>query len=561
MKRKILVLDAFTNGHEAALRFIKQKGWDEDTCQIVFCGTHKKVFEQLIQGPAYAVVPIHNSSVGEITEVTKELRFLRDQGYTLEQRSILNLKVNHCLLAPQHITHIEDLDCVLSHEKALAQCAKFLDSIQIVKDKRVKSTSTGNAAKLISKSPKEYPKTGAIASSVAAKEYGLNILAENIQDNPNNRTTFILLENKAFIDKNFVVGIIGIKGRFGDLLKNFFEKNGIQVIGSDTQYPTGFTNEQVVQKSKVVIFCIPIKETPSTINSLIPYFREDQLLMDITSIKQPAIEVMLQSRSQVVGLHPMFRPEVSFNGQTIIVCPARLTSPEFKTWLVNILATTQTDIKWSTSAEHDKFMTIVQVIPHLGNLTGALLISELGVSISESLDFTSPFYRVMFSLMGRLISQNPDLYSSIILENPETLTVLKKRISIEQNLVQLIEEKNYPKFEKLFEDAKEHFGQEVVQDANELFMRLLGVLSTLYGKNSIILEFTQAEDKPRLLEKVLAVFGNYQINLSGINSVWLTASRLQFTISFEQSRSSEEVRRALEEIESWSDLKPKILIG
>jgi prephenate dehydrogenase len=75
--------------------------------------------------------------------------------------------------------------------------------------------------------------------------------------------------------------------------------------------------------------------------------------MDVTSVKQPAVEAMLESKAQVVGLHPMFRPEVSFDGQTVVVCPARFTDPGWKTWVVNMLTATRAEIKWSTPAEHD----------------------------------------------------------------------------------------------------------------------------------------------------------------------------------------------------------------
>ena len=123
----------------------------------------------------------------------------------------------------------------------------------------------------------------------------------------------------------------------------------------------------------------------------------------------------------------------------------------------------------------------------------------------------------------------------------------------------MIRNKDQKSFEQLFVKAQEHFGPDVIKEANELFMRLIGVLNTLYGKNSVILEFTKTNDHPGLLERILQVFKRKQINLTGINSVFLDGKRLQFTISFEQSRSSDGVRRALEEIENWLDPKVKII--
>lgn len=281
--------------------------------------------------------------------------------------------------------------------------------------------------------------------------------------------------------------------------------------------------------------------------------------MDVTSVKQPAIEAMLASKAQVVGLHPMFRPEMSFDGQTVVVCPARLTAPCWKTWVVNVLAATGAKIKWSTGAEHDSYMTTVQVNPHIGNLANALLITEAGISVTESLAFTSPFYRITFSTMGRLIGQSPELYTDIVMENPETVPMLERRIAIEQRMLEMIRKKDYESFKQLFAQAKEHFGPDVIREANELFTRLIGVLNTLYGKNSVTLEFTKASDHPGLLERILKVFRERQINLTGINSVSLDGRRLQFTISFEQSRSSDGVRRALEEIEKWPEPKVKVL--
>lgn len=356
------------------------------------------------------------------------------------------------------------------------------------------------------------------------------------------------------------IGIIGIKGRFGQLLQSFFESIGLKVIGSDIVEPGGLSNEEVVRRSDVVVFSLPIKDTAQTIRALRSCFRKDQLVMDVTSIKQPIIDAMLETRGQVVGLHPMFRPEVSFRGQTIVVCPARLTDPAWEDWLRDILKKTGAKIKWSGPAEHDSFMTIVQAIPHLANLTTALLITERGISARESLEFTSPFYRVMFSLMGRLISQNPALYTSIILENPKTAEMLRKRIAIEGKLLDIIERKDEGALGALFLETRAHFGADVTTEANELFQRILGLLSTLNTRNAVTLEFSKADSQPGLLEKVMAVFRHHEVNLTGINSVELAGGRMQFTISFEEDVIAVRIEGALEEIRGWTSPVMKVIV-
>jgi hypothetical protein len=203
-------------------------------------------------------------------------------------------------------------------------------------------------------------------------------------------------------------------------------------------------------------------------------------------------------------------------------------------------------------------MTTVQVSPHLANLANAALIMEMGISVQESLGFTSPFYRVMFSLMGRLLSQDPKMYMAMAMENPATIPMLERRIKIEQKILRMLKRKDRKGFLKLFALIKDHFGDAVAKEANELFLRLNAVLKTLYGQNSATLEYSASVDRPGLLDQILRVFKRRKINLKGINHVEFANNRMQFTIAFGELKQSDSVRRAIEEIESWKDIPIKI---
>jgi predicted amino acid-binding ACT domain protein len=164
----------------------------------------------------------------------------------------------------------------------------------------------------------------------------------------------------------------------------------------------------------------------------------------------------------------------------------------------------------------------------------------------------------MFSLMGRLLSQDPDMYSGIIMKNPASTAMLEKRIEIERKILRMIRSHDRRSFKKLFLRAREHFGGRVADEANDLFLRLLAVMKTAYGKNSVILEYAKAHDRPGLLGEISRVFERNKINLTGINFVSFDQNHMQFAVSFGQPKTSEAVRRSLETFESWDS--PKITV-
>jgi prephenate dehydratase len=128
----------------------------------------------------YAIVPIENSLEGS---VTLTLDLLMEQRLKIIGEVIVRIK--HCLLSKGKI---HDVKIIMSHPQALSQCRRYIkDNFKSIEVRSALSTS--QAAKLAS----ESKDIAAIASTESAQMYGLDILAENIQDVNENFTRFIVI--------------------------------------------------------------------------------------------------------------------------------------------------------------------------------------------------------------------------------------------------------------------------------------------------------------------------------------------------------------------------------
>lgn len=142
-----------------------------------------QVFDAVEAGQAgQAVVPVENSSAGSVIE-TYDL---------LSQRKLtivgeVYARINHCLLTLDGVTRGQ-LKKVYSHPQALQQCHGYLEKLTVETEPFF---DTAGAAAWVAQM--RDPSLGAIASKLAAKTYGLSVLAENIQTFAHNTTRFLIL--------------------------------------------------------------------------------------------------------------------------------------------------------------------------------------------------------------------------------------------------------------------------------------------------------------------------------------------------------------------------------
>ena len=115
-------------------------------------------------------------------------------------------KIEHNLLGIPG-TQMSEIKDVYSHGQALSQCSKFIKSNNLVEHVRA---DTAGSAEMISKSKDK--KKAAIASSLSAETYNLEIIKKNIENEKGNQTRFLIMGKNVsqpeFLDKKYITSFL-----------------------------------------------------------------------------------------------------------------------------------------------------------------------------------------------------------------------------------------------------------------------------------------------------------------------------------------------------------------
>lgn len=191
---------------------------------ILYCSTFDGVFSAIDSGLcAYGVVPLENSTAGSINRVYD---LMLRHNFSIV-RSV-RLKIDHTLLANPGVK-LSDIREIYSHEQALNQCAEYLRGLNVTV---IPCENTAAAARLVRESGRGD--VAALSSRTCAELYGLEILADSVQDKGNNYTRFICISKNPEIypgaDKTSIM--MSIPHRPGSLYKTLgrFYTLGINLV-------------------------------------------------------------------------------------------------------------------------------------------------------------------------------------------------------------------------------------------------------------------------------------------------------------------------------------------
>jgi prephenate dehydratase len=154
--------------------------------ELVPLGSITAVLEAVANGDVdQGFVPIENAIEGTVSATIDGL--IHDVDLHVQREVVMDIHL-HLMARPG--VALADVVTVSSYPHALAQCQKYLARTLPAAEQRA-ANSTADAARVLGSS--DSTDGAAVAPRLAAERYGLVILAEGVEDHPDNQTRFVLV--------------------------------------------------------------------------------------------------------------------------------------------------------------------------------------------------------------------------------------------------------------------------------------------------------------------------------------------------------------------------------
>lgn len=172
------------------------------------------------------------------------------------------------------------------------------------------------------------------------------------------------------------------------------------------------TTDVVDVSADIVILAVPVQKLGECLREISPQLRPGQLVVDVCSIKEEPVHLMMKSVPEYVEIlasHPMFGPKAARNGLSgcqIVLCPIR-----GEKWraLAAFLRLMRFNVFITTPEEHDRQAAMTQGLTHL--------LARAVASIGPRPKIRTPSYDLIAEALAMVANDGPELFEAVTLRN------------------------------------------------------------------------------------------------------------------------------------------------
>ncbi|MCX6003592.1 MAG: prephenate dehydrogenase [Chloroflexi bacterium] len=268
------------------------------------------------------------------------------------------------------------------------------------------------------------------------------------------------------------IAIIGGSGNMGRWFARYLTKEGAQVIitgrnqekllsvGKELGIPTA-TNIEAVKQADFVIISVPLDTFESVVKEIAPYTRQKQIIVDVTSLKSRPVEIMHRhiTKGIVLGTHPVFGPGAKdIAKQNFVLTPTNKDETALADNIKQQLEDRAAIVSIMTPQAHDEIMTVVLGLAHFIAIVSADTLLSFD-KFQEMKKIGGTTFKVLYTLIESVISEDPQLYASLQMNFPNIRNVETLFQTNTKIWADMVRNKNKQKFAQRMDSLREKLGK------------------------------------------------------------------------------------------------------
>ncbi|MCP8323115.1 MAG: prephenate dehydrogenase/arogenate dehydrogenase family protein [Candidatus Methylarchaceae archaeon HK02M2] len=227
------------------------------------------------------------------------------------------------------------------------------------------------------------------------------------------------------------IAIIGGAGNMGKWFCNFFLRQGYEVIVSgrtrqklidlSKEIPVKVAEDNIdaVKKADIIIVSVLLQNFEGVVKDFAPYIQENQIVWDITSVKEIPVEIMQKyiKKGTILGTHPVFGPGAKDTNQNFVLTPTKEKEERYAKELKTCLEERCFRVSIMSPRKHDELMSVILGFSHFVGLTVVDTWLDLDYKELEKISGTS--FQTLFNLVQNVVNTDPEFYSVLQMSLPD----------------------------------------------------------------------------------------------------------------------------------------------
>jgi prephenate dehydrogenase len=255
------------------------------------------------------------------------------------------------------------------------------------------------------------------------------------------------------------VAVIGGSGKMGQWFARLLVQEGksVTLIGRNkTKLEEVQKKLNVAVSTKIgdikladaIIISVPVDNFEDTVKEMSPYTYFGQLIFDITSVKTIPVDLMHRyiTNGQILGTHPVFGPGArSLANQNFVLTPTTPQEAKLAQKAEDFLVKREARVQIMTPAEHDSMMSVILGLAHFIAIVSADSLAGLE-KLKEMESIGGITYKVLWTLVESVISEDPELYASLQMNLPQLPDLQQQFLKNTAEWTELVKNKDKDEF-------------------------------------------------------------------------------------------------------------------